>query len=154
MALARSRQVDVVIVTKFDRFARSLKHLITMLEELRDLDVAFVSTGDQIDFSTASGRLMFHLLAAFGEFELSLIRERTLAGLAYARLKGKKLGRPRSRDYEAIVKLREKGLSYSQIQKHLGCERSTIYRALRAMAKTQSREAFQLAEKTRHRRAV
>ena len=154
LTLVRTRQVDVVLVTKFDRFARSLKHLIVLLEELRDLDVSFVSTGDQVDFTTASGRLMFHLLAAFGEFELSLVRERTLTGLAYAKARGKKLGRPRNNNYEAILSLRQRGLTYTQIQTQLKCDRSAIYRALRAMAKTRSRTEFQMAEKTRHKKAV
>jgi DNA invertase Pin-like site-specific DNA recombinase len=152
MAIARSRRCDVIVVTKLDRLARSLKHLLNMLDELNALGVAFVSVNDQMDLTTASGRLMMQILGSFAEFERALIRERTLAGLAYARSQGKKLGRPKTRNDEAILKLRGQGLSYSAIERELGCERSSIYRALRAVAKTQSRSEFQSAEKSRHQK--
>lgn len=153
MALARTRKVEIVAVTKLDRMARSLKHLVTILDELSSLGIQFVSIQDQIDMGTASGRLMLHIVAAFAEFERALIRERTIAGLAYARSRGKRLGRPRSRDDNGILALRLQGLSYNQIQRRLGCERSSIYRALKAVGKTQSKLAFQVAEKEKHRRA-
>lgn len=152
MALARARKVDVIVCTKLDRLFRSLKHLVTILDEFQSLGVMFVSVGDQIDLSTASGRLMVHLLASFAEFERALIRERTVAGLAYVRSKGQRLGRPKTRPDEAIVKLRAAGLSYSEIERRLGCKRSAIYRALKAVSKTLSKSDFQLAEKTRHRK--
>lgn len=152
MALARERKIDVVVVTKLDRFARSLKHLVATLDEFSAIGVLFISVGDQIDLTTASGRLMVHLLAAFAEFERSLVSDRTKAGLAHARRLGKVLGRPKSRPDVAIIRLREQGLSYSQIEKRIGCERSAIYRALRAVAKTSSKAAFQMAEKTRHKK--
>ncbi|CAK9252017.1 unnamed protein product [Sphagnum jensenii] len=153
MSLVRARKVDVVVVTKLDRFARSLRHLVTALDEFTALGVLFVSVGDQIDLTTASGRLMLHLLAAFAEFERALIRERTLMGLAHARSIGKTLGRPITRPDNEILKLRSEGMSYTQIQKCLGCERSAVYRALKAVAKTSS-QSFQVAEKTRHRKGA
>lgn len=130
MALARARKIDVIAVTKLDRLFRSLKHLVAVLDELQALGVQFVSIHDQIDLTTAGGRLMLHLLAAFAEFERALIRERTVAGLAYVRSKGKRLGRPKTCDDEAIQKLKAAGLSYSAIQKRLGVSRPSIRRAL------------------------
>lgn len=150
-SLVRSREVNCVVVTKLDRLFRSLKHLVSVLDEFGSLGVTFVSINDQIDLSTASGRLMMQIVGAFSEFELGLVKERTLAGLAYARAKGKRLGRPKTRPDKAILDLRSKGLSYTEIQKQLGCERSAIYRALKAVAKTQTKESFQVAEKTRHK---
>jgi len=133
---ARARKVDVIVVTKLDRLARSVRHLVTILDELVSLNVDFVSVGDQIDMTSPSGRLMFHIVGAFAEFEKSLVSERTRSGLEHARRKGKILGRPKIRDDLAILKLRSQGLSYSQIDRHLKCGRSAIYRALKTVAKT------------------
>jgi len=90
---ARKRQVDCIVVWKLDRFGRSLKHLITTLDELNALGVGFISYSENIDFSTASGRLMFHIIASMAEFERELIKERVKAGIANARAKGKRHGR-------------------------------------------------------------
>jgi len=138
LKITRSRRVDIVCVVKLDRLGRSLRHLIDLLEEFNTIGVQFVSIRDQIDLTTASGRLMAHLLAAFGEFERGLVRERTLAGLAFARSRGKTLGRPKKRNDEAILKLRNEGLSYSQIQKRLGVSRPSIHRTLLAAGGTKS----------------
>ena len=153
MVLARARKVDVIVVTKLDRLFRSLKHLVTVLEELQTIGVLFVSVRDQLDLTTATGRLTMQILGAFSEFERGLIRERTIAALAYIKSKGKRLGRPITRPEEAILKLRAAGHSYSEIQRRLGCERSAVYRALKAVAKTSSKADFQVAEKTRHQKA-
>lgn len=136
LALSRSRKVDVVVVVKLDRLFRSLKHLVTTLQEFKDLRIDFVSLRDQIDLTTASGVLLFHLLAAFGEFELSLVRERTIAGLEHARSKGIRLGRPQKHDPEAILKLRQQGLSYRQIQKQLNVPQGVIWDAIQCARKT------------------
>jgi len=133
---ARARKIDVIVVTKLDRLARSVRHLVTILDELVSLNVDFVSVGDQIDMTTPSGRLMFHIVGAFAEFEKSLVSERTRSGLEHAKRKGKILGRPKIRDDLAILKLRSQGLSYSQIDRNLKCGRSAIYRALKSVAKT------------------
>lgn len=90
---ARKRQIDCIVVWKLDRFGRSLKHLITALDELNALGVGFISYSENIDLSTASGRLMFHIIASMAEFERELIRERVKAGIANARAKGKRHGR-------------------------------------------------------------
>ena len=92
LELARKRKIDIIIVTKLDRFFRSLNHMVSVLQELTDIGVEFISLGDQIDLSTAAGKLMVHIISAFAEFEKNLIRDRTLAGLEYARKSGKTLG--------------------------------------------------------------
>lgn len=92
---ARQRRFDVVLVWKLDRYARSLKHLVCALAEYEALNVAFVSLRDNLDLTTPSGRLMFHVIGAMSEFERSLIQERVKAGLRNARAKGRTLGRPR-----------------------------------------------------------
>lgn len=130
LSMVRARQVDVVVVVKLDRLARSLRHLISMLDEFTSLGVLFVSVGDQIDLSTASGRLMLHLLGAFSEFERALIRERTLRGIDHARRQGRRLGRPKLRDDDTIRALRAQGESYREIERKIGTSRGAVYRAL------------------------
>jgi len=134
LVMARTRQIDVVIVVKLDRLFRSLKHLVTTLQEFSDLGIEFISLNDQIDLTTASGRLMLHILAAFSEFEKSLIVERTLMGIAHARSQGKRLGRPPVADANKIRELRVKGLSYRKIMKELGLTMGTVSRALEQAA--------------------
>jgi DNA invertase Pin-like site-specific DNA recombinase len=90
----RQRKCDVVLVWKFDRFARSVKQLVTTLHLFHELGIDFVSLTEQIDTSTAMGKMTFHVLGAIAELERSLIAERTVAGLREARRKGKRLGRP------------------------------------------------------------
>jgi putative DNA-invertase from lambdoid prophage Rac len=148
MALVRARKVDAVVVVKMDRLFRSLRHLISVLDELQSLSVLFVSVGDQIDMSTASGRLMVQIVGAFGEFERSLIRERTLAGMAYARSKGKTLGRPKVRNDAAILALRARGMSFGQIQKELGVSKGAVCRAVKCAPKSPFPAAIESAMKT------
>lgn len=93
MDAAKKRQIDMIAVWKLDRWGRSLKHLVTSLDELNSLGIIFVSFQENIDLSTPSGRLMFHVIAAMAEFERELIRERVIAGVANARSKGKRIGR-------------------------------------------------------------
>jgi DNA invertase Pin-like site-specific DNA recombinase len=97
MADAKQRKFDVVVVWKLDRFARSLTHLVNALAEFESLGIQFVSLRDNIDLTTASGRLMFQIIGAMAEFEHSLIVERVNAGLRNAIAKGKTLGRPKLR---------------------------------------------------------
>jgi DNA invertase Pin-like site-specific DNA recombinase len=90
----RQRKVELVAVWKFDRFARSVKQLVTSLDEFHSLGIDFVSLTEQVDTTTPMGTLVFHVLGAVAELERSLIRERTVAGLREARRKGTRLGRP------------------------------------------------------------
>lgn len=95
LADARRRKFDVVIVWKFDRFARSVSHLLRALENFNALGIAFVSLSEQMDTTTPTGKMIFTVLGAVAELERSLIVERVKAGLRNARAKGKRLGRPR-----------------------------------------------------------
>jgi DNA invertase Pin-like site-specific DNA recombinase len=119
MADVRKRQVDCVLVWKYDRFARSLNTLIAALEEFASLGVDFISYTQHIDTTTPMGRLFFHVIGSFAEFERELIVERVRAGIAKARAKGVSLGRP-ERDKSAgdrILFLRASGMSLRQIAK-------------------------------------
>ena len=95
MKAARRRQVDAVVAWRLDRLGRSLSHLVTVLNELASLGIAFVSLGEAIDMTTPAGRLQAHILSAMAEFERERIRERVHAGIARARKSGKRLGRRR-----------------------------------------------------------
>ena len=94
---ARRRKFDVLVCWRLDRLGRNLRHLVTMLDELQGLGVAFVSLGEGIDCTTPAGKLQLHILAALAEFERERIRERVNAGLRRAREQGKRLGRPKAR---------------------------------------------------------
>jgi putative DNA-invertase from lambdoid prophage Rac len=91
----RAKRFDAVVVYKLDRWARSSQELILDTKELVDKGVGFISLSDNLDFSTATGKLQFHILSAFAEFERSLISERTKEGLNRTKQQGKKLGRPK-----------------------------------------------------------
>ena len=92
---ARRRKFDTLIVWRLDRLGRNLKHLITLLEELHAMGVAFVSLREGIDTTTPAGKLQMHILGAIAEFERARIAERVKAGLARAKANGRRLGRPR-----------------------------------------------------------
>ena len=127
---ATRRRFDVLICWRLDRLGRSLKHLVTLLDELHAVGVSFVSLGEGIDCTTPAGRLQLHVLAALAEFERGRIAERVAAGLARARRQGKTLGRPRvevSADALASVV----GLSTRQAAVRLGVSASTVRRRLR-----------------------
>lgn len=122
MDLARKRKVDVVLVWKFDRFARSTKQLVTALEEFRELGIDFISYTENVDTSTPAGKALFTMVSAFAEFERDLNRERVKAGLHRARAEGAVLGRPAlDEDLVAQVrKLRRDGSSIRAIAKETG----------------------------------
>ena len=133
---AKQRRFDIVLVWKLDRWGRSLREIVLMLQELADYGVEFCSLKDSIDLSTSQGRLMMHLLAAFAQFEADVIKIRVLAGLEHAKARGKRLGRPKLHDDEAIRSLRAEGLSYRAIQKRLGVPMGCISRALAGAPKS------------------
>src|ERR1700719_2317122 len=104
---ARKRQFDAIIVWRFDRFARSTKHLLTALEEFRSLGIQFISYQENIDTSSALGQAMFTIVSAVAQLERDIIRERVNAGIHNARANGKQLGRPRVKaNLEEILQLR------------------------------------------------
>ncbi len=131
MADARKRRCDVVLVWKFDRFARSVKHLIDSLEEFHALGIDFISYTEGVDTTTPTGQLVFHLLGAVAQFERDLIAERVRAGIAHARAMGKRIGRPRAEiDTARAVALRKAGKSLRGIAKELAVPVSRVRRAL------------------------
>src|SRR5438046_3346253 len=103
LAVARRREVDVVLVWRLDRWGRSVADLVSTLQELQHLGVGFVSLTEALDLTTPAGRAMAGLLAVFAEFEHEILHERVRAGLAHARLNGKRLGRPPSVAHKAIA---------------------------------------------------
>ena len=130
MADARRRRFDAVVVWKFDRFARSVSHLLRALEEFKALGVQFVSLSEQVDTSTPMGKMVFTVVGAVAELERSLIVERVKAGLRNARAKGKRLGRPSLHlDVAKIGRLREQGRSWRQIARVMACSAKSCRRA-------------------------
>jgi DNA invertase Pin-like site-specific DNA recombinase len=128
---AQRRMFDVVLVWKFDRFARSLKHLMESLEEFGTMGIDFVSFTEGIDTTTPSGQLLFHIVGAVAQFERDLIAERVRAGLAHARAMGKHIGRPRATvDVPQVRLLRNRGMSLRNIAHTLGVPVSRVRRAL------------------------
>jgi DNA invertase Pin-like site-specific DNA recombinase len=128
MTDAKKRRFDAVIVWRFDRFARSVSHLLRALEEFRSLGIEFVSLSKQVDTSTPAGKLVFTVLGAVAELERSLISERIRAGLRNARAKGKRLGRPRKvLDPHRIALLRSEGASWRTVGDKLGVSATTAF---------------------------
>lgn len=129
---AKKRKFDVVLVWRFDRFARSTKHLIDALEDFKCLGIDFVSYMENIDTTTPGGKLFFTMVSAFAEFELNILKERVKAGLANARAKGKVLGRPCARvDREALLQLRGSGLSIRKIGARLQVDKMVVCKTLK-----------------------
>lgn len=125
------RPGDRVVVYKLDRIGRSIKHLIELVERFHEMGVEFVSLHEKIDTSTPTGRLFFHLMAALAEFEREMIVERTATGLAAARARGKKGGRPKidQKTIDKALKLYDsKTHSVAEIAKITGISHQTLYR--------------------------
>jgi len=125
---------DTLVVWKLDRLGRNLKHLVSVVEDLQQRQVGFkvlAGAGVQIDTTTANGRLVFGIFAALAEFEAELIRERTQAGLAAARARGRRGGRPRKITKEvlrlAIVSLSDQTTSTRAVARRLGVPTTTLY---------------------------
>src|SRR5262249_47632171 len=128
-ALSFVRAGDTFVCWKLDRVARSLVHLLEVTSALDTRKVVFTSLTEHIDTSTASGRMMFHLLGAFAEFERSIIRERINAGIAARKARGLPTGRPPIHPLSVLGTL--KTVTRKQQAHELGVERSTLYRYLR-----------------------
>src|SRR6266403_1732274 len=125
---AYERGFDVVVVWRFDRFARSVSHLLRALETFGSLGIEFVSLSEQVDTSTPTGKMVFTVLGAVAELESSLIKERVRAGLRNARSKGKRLGRPKkSVDAAQVRSMRTAGESWRTIAKLLGVSVGTVF---------------------------
>ena len=136
LADAKRRKFGAVLVYRYDRFARSLRQLVNALAEFDALGIHFVSLHEGVDTSTPHGRLVFGIFASIAEFERDLIRGRVRSGLAAARARGKRLGRPRvAVDASSIAVLRSEGLSWAKIGERLGVGEGTVYRMAQASAK-------------------
>ncbi len=126
---ARRRRFDVLVCWRLDRLGRSLKHLITLLDDLQALGVAFVSLAEGIDATTPAGKLQMHILGAISEFERARCAERVRAGLARVRREGRRLGRPPVQVSLAAVES-VRGLPVREAARRLGVSRSTAHRVL------------------------
>lgn len=131
-ALSYMREGDTLVVWKLDRLARSTKQLIDTVEALEAREIGFRSLTEQIDTTSAGGRLIFHLFAALAEFERGLIRERTISGLARARARGKVGGRPKAMEGDDLLVARallaEGNISVTDVAKRVGVSPATLYR--------------------------
>jgi len=131
MADAKRGKFRVLLVWKLDRLGRSLAHLIRLLEDLRACNVELVSFSEGLDFTTATGKLLYQMLSAFAEFERDCIRERVRSGLRNAKAKGKRLGRPRvALDASTVARLRAQGRSWRAVALDLGTNTATARRAV------------------------
>ena len=131
MADARKRKFDAVLVWRFDRFARSTKHLVTSLEEFQHLGIAFVSFQENVDTTSPLGKAMFTIISAIAELERNIIVERIKGGLRRAKAMGKRIGRPGLQmDTERIMNLKTQGLSIRAIAKQVGASPSYVHKAL------------------------
>jgi DNA invertase Pin-like site-specific DNA recombinase len=135
LAACRKRKADAIVVYRYDRFARSLRQLVNALAEFDALGIHFISLHEGVDTSTPNGRLVFGIFASIAEFERELIRDRVRSGLASAKAKGKRLGRPRvTVDAARIARLRSQGRSWPQIASELGVSVGTVYQAARSLS--------------------
>lgn len=134
--IEKLRKGDVVVVWRLDRFGRSMPDLIEKITMLNNQGIEFVSLQENIDTTTATGKLVFHLFAALSEFERNLISERTMAGLAAAKLRGNVGGRKKSMKPQQVKAAKQliandNGLSREEVAKMFGVSRSTLYRELK-----------------------
>jgi len=134
---AKKRRFDVVLVWRFDRFARSTKHLILALGEFNNLRIDFVSYQENIDTSSPLGSAIFTIISAVAQLERDIIAERVKAGLRRAKENGKRLGRPRIKVSEnQLLMLSERGLSIRQIARQVNLSVTTVARRLKGVPKT------------------
>jgi DNA invertase Pin-like site-specific DNA recombinase len=130
LAAARRREVAAVVVVRLDRLARSLAHMARLGEDLQALDVELVSLTEGIDTSTPTGRALFGMCGVFAQLEADLIRERTLAGVAAARRRGRRPGRPKAERDPAMVarlgRLRASGQSLASVARMLGLTKALV----------------------------
>lgn len=147
---ARRGKFDVLVVWSFDRMARSVRHLIELLDELTKLNIEFISFREAIDTAGPLGRALIVIIGAIAELERNLIIERVRAGMRRARLEGRHIGRkPLELDREAIVRDRERGRSLSELARTYRTSRATIRRVLATVPKGVAQSTSQLKENRR-----
>ncbi len=128
---ARKRRFDIVLVWRFDRFARSTKHLVNALYEFRNLGIDFISFQENIDTSSPLGEAVFTIISAMSKLERDIIAERVKGGLRKARANGKRLGRPKSEvDTDKIVEHRKQKKSIRQIASEMNLSNNLVFRTL------------------------
>ncbi len=124
---AHRKHFDCVLEFRFDRMGRSSRHLIQLLETFQNFGIDFISYNEAVDTTTLAGKMLFTMISAFAEFERSIIQERVKAGIAKARAKGKRIGRPKAEiDVEKIRRLRGQGLSIRKIVETLKISKSLV----------------------------
>jgi len=129
---ARKRRFDIVLVWRFDRFARSTKHLVTALYEFRNLGIDFISYQENIDTSSPLGEAIFTIISAMSKLERDIIAERVKGGLRKAKASGKRLGRPETGvDADKVIEYKEQGKSIREIAKKMGLSRGKVERTLK-----------------------
>ncbi len=128
---AKKRRFDVVLVWRFDRFARSTKHLVTALYEFRNLCIDFISYQENIDTSSPLGEAIFTIISAMSKLERDIIAERVKGGLRKARANGKQLGRPKGEvDIAKVIEYRKQDKSIRQIARELNLSKGAVQRTL------------------------
>ena len=132
MAAAKKRKIDVVLVWRYDRFARSTQALVNALKEFQSLGIDFISYQENIDTTTPTGELIFHVMASLAQFESSLISQRVKAGMARAKAQGKLISRPKIsiQKQQELFELQKMGLSMSKISKKAKVAYGTVYNYL------------------------
>jgi DNA invertase Pin-like site-specific DNA recombinase len=142
LADAHRRQFSIVLVAAFDRVTRSVKHFLTVVDELNDLGIEFVSARENIDTTGSMGRMFITLISSIAELERSLIIERIKAGMRRRKLEGYGLGRaPLSVDHQALVRDRLSGMSLTAVGKKYGVSRASVVRFTREAVKRESAQA-------------
>ena len=136
MRAARRREIDAIVVWRLDRWGRSLADLVSTLQERHELGVGFISLSEALDFTTPTGRAMAGMLAVFAEFARGILRERVKAGIAEARRRGTRQGRPPTVAHQAdeVRQLSAAGLSKAAIARRLGIGRTSVRRFLGSAA--------------------
>ena len=131
---AKKRKLNILLIWKLDRLSRSMKDLINTLDELGHYGINFISYDNNLDTTTPTGKLVFHVIGAVAEFEKDIIRDRVIAGLAHAKSQGKRLGRPPLSDAKLTEakKLLKQGLSMRAVEKKLGVGEGTIRKKLKS----------------------
>ena len=137
MAAAKKRKIDVVLVWRYDRFAHSTQALVNALKEFQSLGIDFISYQENIDTTTPTGELIFHVMASLAQFESSLISQRVKAGMARAKAQGKHIARPpiAKELQKKIIELQREGVSMNKISKTLGIAYGTVYNYRSKMSK-------------------
>lgn len=124
------RRIDIVLTWNLSRLFRNIKDLVNNLEIFQECSVSLISLKENMDMTSATGRLLIHIIGAFSEFEAQSTREKVIAGLRNARAKGKIIGRPKTRDDVKIHELREQGLSFREISEELKISLGSVQKAL------------------------